>query len=98
MEVIIEKIRLDNNQIIHAKPINRSYDMIYRSAMGVHWDEKERCLFHTDPKEWSVLRWYKQIVLAVKNEYGDTLDVCPSTIFEDIDFDTKESIKSRDFT
>ena len=97
VDVLIAKIALNDNGILYVKPINYSFPMIYRSAMGVHWDENKCCLFHNPPREWSVLRWYKQIVLAAKDEYGVTLKVCADTIYENIDAVMQKSIENGEF-
>ena len=60
MDILIEKITVDRDGILCVIPkINFSFDKIYRSAMGVHWNEEKHYLYHNPPKEWDALRWYK---------------------------------------
>ena len=94
MIVFIEKVYVDNSQILFVKPKSYSFDKIYRSAMGVNWDENKRCLYQAHPsREWDILRWYKQILLAVKSEYGITLKICSDTIYENIEPEVQKSIE-----
>ena len=97
MIVFIEKIYVDNNQILFVKPKSYSFDKVYRSALGVNWDENKRCLYqaHTS-REWGILRWFKQILLAAKSEYGITLKVCSDTIYENIGSELKKSIEDEE--
>ena len=97
MNVFVEKITLDKTGILLVKPKNYSFDKIYRSAMGIYWDDKMCCLYHNPHGEWGVLRWYEQILSAVKSEYGATLMVCLNTVYENIDVDTKHRIENTVF-
>ena len=90
----VEKISIDENGIVNVKPQNSIFDKIYRSAMGVQWNEETQCLFHNPPDEWSASQWFKQILKAVKSEYGVTLIVTDETIFENVDSDTLVAIKN----
>ena len=94
MDVLIEKIILNKEGVLFVKPKNYSFDMIYRSAMGVHWDKNESLLYHNLPKDWNNLRWYRQIISAVKGEYGVTLKVDSKTVYENIDEKVKTAIES----
>ena len=99
MIVFIEKVYLDNDQILFVKPKSYSFDKVYRSAMGVDWDEHKCCLYQAHPsREWSILRWFDQILLAVKNEYGITLKVCSDTNYENIGFEVQKSIENEAFS
>lgn len=53
---------------IYVKPAEGTYEMIYRAACGVYWDEEEKALyFLDDPTNYQLS--LKHIVLAMKNEY-----------------------------
>jgi len=92
VDVYIEKISLDQNYMLFVKPKNYSFDMIHRSSMGVHWDDKKCCLYHNPTKNWSVISWYMQITLAVQNEYGATLIATSDTVYENIAPSVQKSI------
>jgi len=91
--IFVEKITLNEKGIIYIKPQNYSFAMIYRSAMGVHWDAEKQCLYHNPTKIWGILEWYTQILAAVKDEYGMMLIVQSNTIYENIDNETILKIK-----
>jgi hypothetical protein len=46
------------------------------------------------PKEWSYLRWFQQIVAAVKGEYGRTLVITAATRWQNIDDSLNMTISS----
>ena len=95
MIIFIEKVYLDNSQILFVKPKNYSFDKVYRSAMGVNWDENKCCLYQAQTsREWSILGWFKQILSAVKSEYGISLQLCSDTIYENIEAEVQKSMES----
>jgi len=93
-KVLIEKIILNMDGILYIKPKKFRFDMIYRSAMGVHWDESASCLYHNPPQKWSPAQWYNQIIAAVKSEYGIELVTGSKTIYENISSELKEHIEN----
>jgi len=93
--VFVEKVALDENGILYVKPKNYSFEMIYRAAMSVYWQTEKlslHCNFPID-QEWDVLRCYKQILSAAKDEYGKILKVDSNTVYENIDNETKTKIE-----
>lgn len=84
--VFIEKIFIDKKGIFSIKPQNEKFDLIYRSAMGVHWDSKNMSLYFVTPikQENDIFNAYKQVILSVEEEYGRTLKIDSNTIFENI--------------
>lgn len=93
MNILIEKISINKQGILCVKPKNYCFDKIYRSATGIHWDENEMILFHNPPCKWDAFRWYKQILLAVKSEYGKILVISADTIYENLNDDLTLRIK-----
>ena len=59
-------------------------DLIYRSAMEVHWDSAGY-LYSPPPREWSYARWMQQFRDAVRSEYKRELVVTDGTSWHDID-------------
>ena len=47
-----------------------TFEFIYRDASGVRWDEHNKSLVAYEPERWSAFDLYRQILSAVKNEYG----------------------------
>jgi calcineurin-like phosphoesterase family protein len=91
--VYIEKIILNEAGILNVMPKDFFFDKIYRSAKGVHWNEKTCYLYHNPLQEWDTLQRYKQIVLAVKDEYGVTLRIDSETIYDNIDAELRIKIE-----
>lgn len=59
------------NNYYYAKPAKGSYQMIYRAARGVYWDDATSSLyFKRETTRENALRWIAQ---AMKEEYGITL-------------------------
>lgn len=92
MEILIEKIWLDENNVINIKPLGHTFEKIYRSAMGVYWNPDGQFLYHNISGDWDYLRWYDQIVLAVRSEYGVILAASRDTVFENIDESFKRKL------
>ncbi len=62
------------NNILYVKPESDTYEMIYRSATGVYWDEEEKALYFKDT-QISHAEIIERITLAVKTEYGIELSI-----------------------
>ena len=55
----------------HATPIRGTYEMVYRAAKGVYWDNKTSSLyFKGDVSRETALQFIKE---AMENEYGITV-------------------------
>lgn len=89
----IQRIWLDNSNILCIQPQARTFEYIYRSAMNICWNESEHYLYHRISGSWSPVDWYRQISSAVENEYGCHLYLTERTIWDNIDESTKETIK-----
>jgi hypothetical protein len=48
----------------------------------------------TPPREWPNIRWFQQIIAAVKGDYGCVLAITPETLWHNIDNTLKMSITS----
>ncbi len=64
-----------------ALPPDKDYQFIWRDASSVRWDAGSRCLFVLDIDGFDEVDYFRQIVAAVKNEYGDDLVTWPGTVF-----------------
>jgi hypothetical protein len=92
---VIEKVFISENGIICIKPQKLSFNMIYRSTAGVHWNDDGNYLFHNPPQKWSPFHWYEHILKAVKIEYGVQLKIMPDTVYENLDEGTVLAIKNQ---
>ena len=59
--VLIERVALDENCILSVKPKKESFDMIFRAAMGVRWNNDNNYLYFNTPigKEEDIANFYK---------------------------------------
>jgi hypothetical protein len=91
---LIKKIWIDNTGALCVQPKTERFEYIYRSAMGVYWNSPEGFLYPRLLGSWSPTDWFRQILAAVKNEYGCKLYLAPETNWLNIDEITRESIES----
>lgn len=75
----IAEVGIDEEGRLYVRPASTSFDHIYRAAMEVNWDASTRRLFGPQPREWSYLNWFKQIISAAADEYGVALRLSPDT-------------------
>ncbi len=69
---------------VYVKPDEGTYDMIYRAACGVYWNEEEKALFFQDnPTNYKLS--LEHIVLAMKKEYDISLNITHSFMERDCD-------------
>ena len=61
-------------------PPDKDYQYIWRDASSVRWDAGSLCLFALDIRGFEFGAYLRQIVAAVKSEYGDDLTVTSSTV------------------
>ncbi len=92
----IAEIGTDAGGSLFVRPRSQTFPFIYRSAMGVHWDEARAVLFGQTPREWSQARGFEQIVEAVKSEYGISLVLCDSTVWS-ISLPVRREIESGEY-
>ena len=74
----IVKVEIDEAGRLHVVPASQEFPYIYREAMEVHWDPDRRSLHSPVPRDWSLVQWFQQILLAAK-EQGCELLLSPST-------------------
>lgn len=90
----IKQIKIDDAGRLLIIPSAKEFSQIYRSAMEVHWDNKSNFLYSPSPREkgWRYLEWFKQILKAVKEEYGCLLFIGRNTEWINIPSEIKEQI------
>ena len=57
----ILEIGINDKEGLYIKPSLAKFPYMYREAIEVHWDEKEKYLYGPKPRKWSYLDWYNQI-------------------------------------
>ena len=80
----IAAVGIDDGGSLWVKPATATFPYIYREAMEVHWDAERLRLYGPKPREWSYVRWFKQIRDAAR-EQGVQLEVGPTTSWTGID-------------
>lgn len=91
--VIIKKIEIIGGNTLLIKPDGESFEMIYRSATGVHWDTESECLSFAFPYNMcDYVQAFMHIVEAVQIEYGKFLKINVNTAFVNIEENVKNGI------
>jgi hypothetical protein len=80
----IAAVGIDDGGSLWVKPATATFPYIYREAMEVHWDAERLRLYSPKPREWSYVRWFKQIRDAAR-EQGVQLEVGRTTSWAGID-------------
>ncbi|GAA6133299.1 hypothetical protein NBRC116188_00880 [Oceaniserpentilla sp. 4NH20-0058] len=74
---LIEEIGIDEEGCLYLKPATKTFPMIYREAMEVHWNSEQGYLYGGKPRKWSYIEWYDQISKTVAKQ-GCVLVFSPS--------------------
>ena len=87
-DVDIQVIRKDTSGHLRVRPARpapwNDYAFIYRTATCVRWDNATFELFINSDQPCSLFDEFARIRNAVFNEYGDSLIVNASTIYENL--------------
>ena len=89
----ITEIGIDELGRLFIKPETKQFSYIWRSATEVHWDNNG-FLYSPKPREWTYFMWYKQILFAIKDEYGCSLLITSNTKWFSVPEDLKQEILS----
>ena len=89
----IARIEIDEHGRLCIWPSSERFDLIYRSAAEVHWDQSGNYLYSPKPREWSYLDWFSQIVAIALDEYGVRLKTNSQTDWTNLQFDLKSEIE-----
>ena len=88
----ISEIGIDGNIGIYIRPETAKFPFIWRSASGIHWDDRKNILHTTNQTGWTHLQWYKQIVGVIRDEYSYELLLTDKTIWINISNDLKKEM------
>src|SRR5690348_13207601 len=92
----IEEIGLDTQGHLFVRPAAatpQEFDLIYRDASGIRWDSTLRALHAYEPERWDALTLYRQIIAAVRREYGVVLEITPNTRWSGTSGELRASIQ-----
>ena len=73
------------------KPATATFPYIYREAMAVHWDAERLRLYGPKPRDWSYVRWFKQIGDAAR-EQGVQLELRHTTLWTGVDPELRQAM------
>lgn len=88
----IIEIGIDDKDGIYIKPENAKFPLIFRSASGVHWDDRKNILYTTNQSGWTHLEWYKQIIGVIRDEYNYEFLLTDKTIWTNVSNELKKEI------
>ena len=87
-EVVVQIVRTDAGGRLRVRPARPSrwndYAFIYRDASCVRWDDTTFELFIDPLQNLGMFEAFVRIRTAVLNEYGDSLALDTSTVFENV--------------
>lgn len=90
----ISKIWVDYTNRLCIQAHNTTFEMIYRSAVGVQWNDENHYLYSQIMRSRNPLDWFRQILGAVEVEYGYILYITEKTEWKNIDGTFKRLIET----
>jgi len=90
---LIAKIEIADDGRLCIWPTAERFDLIYRSAAEVHWDQSGKFLYSPKPREWSYLDWFKHIAAIALDEYGVRLKTSSRTDWVNMQPELKADIE-----
>ena len=97
-QVDIEKICVDDENRVRIYVGTTKYDdyqLIYRTASGVRWDQQGHYLYSEIPRKLSHADWFGLIDDAVRSEYGEALLITERTVWENVSQEVETEIRQR---
>ena len=88
----IAEVSIDTSGRLHVRPALELFPYVWRAAMEVQWSEASGTLHSPTPRAWSYSDWFRQILAAVKDEYGCQLQLTPQTFWRNVNPETQASI------
>jgi len=85
--ITIERARLDANGQLRLKPAGQpafEYSYIWRSASSVRWDGAAAEFYVLPIDGFTPTHEWRQILSAVKSEFGLLLEIADATVFENV--------------
>ena len=88
----ISEIAIDEKERLIIKPLKIKFELIYRTATEVHWDESILSLYSPKPREHSYLDWFNHIIGVARNECNAKLIVTTRTKWTNINDELRKEI------
>ena len=89
----IYAIGIDDSKRLWVAPAEQQFPYIYREAMEISWDTKEKRLVAPHRPEWPYTKWFDQIISAAR-EQGTELYIDGATNWQNIDDELRNSISA----
>ena len=90
----ILRVEIDNSGRLHLTPEVLKFNLIYRTATEVNWDNDKETLYSPKPRDWSYLEWFLHITSVVKSECSTDLELTEKTEWVDIPDELKKEMKT----
>src|SRR5207247_10455554 len=87
-----DEIVIDETNRLHVKPRSKTYAMIYREAVEVHWNSEGKYLYSPKPRDWSYFDWFRHIINTVDPQKTD-LTLAEDTRWINIPDDLRHDIE-----
>jgi len=88
----IEEVSVHEDGSLRLRPADGDFEYVYRAATGVRWDPETRELVAPPPREWTYVDWFRQIVRAVNEEFGQTLAITSATRWTNVAPEIREEL------
>jgi hypothetical protein len=95
--ISIDEVEIDRSGRILVRPriaSSEQYEYIYRAASGVRWMSEARVLAPYETKDGSPAWWFRQIVVAVRDEYRQVLVLQPDTRWINVSIEDRSEIEA----
>ena len=87
----IIEVGIDDMERLYIKPEKEKFTLIWRSATGVHWDNKG-FLYSPKPREWTYFDWYGEIVSVIETDCNCKLILTNQTQWSNVPKELKQQI------
>ena len=88
----IKEVGINEDKQLYIVPENAKFQMIYRTATEVHWNQEKEFLYSPKPREWNYFQWYKHIIEVIRNEASYNLLLTDDTKWENVPEELKNKI------
>ena len=92
----IREILIDDQGHLLVRPRTPEvdYELVYRDASGIRWERTLQGFVAYQPDRWEHAMLFQQIVMAVRNEYGDCLLVSNETCWTNVPDEIRKTISA----
>lgn len=90
----IAEIEIDESGRLLVKPKAKTFPLIYREAMEVHWESNGSFLFSPPPRKQNYLWWFLQIISAAEQQ-SCKLHISTETTWKNIPSELKNEITAK---